>query len=207
MKTFNDDLQLRSDWYIPVCNGKNRLKDKDGNKIHSTQKPESLLYRIIVSTTNPGDIILDPFMGSGTTGCVAKKLGRNYIGIEKDENYIYAANQRINKTEIIFHDSLLYPLEIKKPKVPFGNLVEDGLIKPGEYIYSKNKKFKAQVIANGTIIYEKIAGSIHKISSELVKKNSNNGWTFWYVERDNQLISIDKLRDEFIGKYYNTGGK
>src|SRR3989338_1235505 len=148
MKAFNDDLQLRSDWYIPICNGGERLKDNDGNKVHSTQKPEALLYRIIISTSNPDDIVLDPFMGSGTTGAVAKKLGRNFIGIEKEENYIRVANERIANAKPYVHQTLIYPAEAKKPKVPFGNLIESGFIKTGEKLFSKDKKIKTEVLSN-----------------------------------------------------------
>lgn len=200
MKAFNDDLQLRSDWYIPICNGKERIR-KNGEKLHSTQKPEALLYRIIISTSNPNDIILDPFMGTGTTGAVAKKLGRNFIGIEKEEKYIKMANERIANVKPYAYQTLLYPLEIKKPKVPFGNLIEAGLIKPGESLFSRDKKYKAKVLANATIISGNISGSIHRVSAQLLSKNSNNGWVFWFVERNNDLKSIDDLRKAYIEKY------
>lgn len=207
MKAFNDDLQLRSDWYIPICNGGERLKDKEGNKVHSTQKPEALLYRIIISTSNPGDVVLDPFMGSGTTGAIAKKLGRNFIGIEKEDKYIKVANERIKNAKPYVHDTLTYPFEAKKPKVPFGNLMENGFIQVGENIYSKDKKHKAKVLANATLISDDKSGSIHKVSAELLGKTSNNGWTFWFVERNDKLKSIDELRDEYINKYITLKGK
>lgn len=200
MKSYNDDTQLRSDWYIPICNGNERLKDTEGKKIHSTQKPEALLYRIIISTSNPGDIILDPFMGSGTTGAIAKKLGRKYIGFEKEKKYIDESNKRINNAKPYLNHTLKYPFETKKPKVPFGSLIENGMITPGEKIFSKDKRYFAEVLANGTIINEISFGSIHKVSAELLKKTSNNGWNFWYVERNNILKSIDELRNEFIEK-------
>lgn len=207
MKAFNDDLQLRSDWYIPICNGGERLKDEKGNKLHSTQKPEALLYRIIISTSNPGDVVLDPFMGSGTTGAIAKKLGRNFIGIEKDEKYIKFANERIEKAKPYVNHTLKYPFEAKKPRVPFGTLIENGFIKAGENLYSKNKKYKAEVLANATIVSNGKSGSIHKVSAELLGKTSNNGWTFWYVERNDKLKSIDELRNEYIDKYITLKGK
>jgi len=201
MKGYNDDTQLRSDWYIPICNGNERLKDSDGKKIHSTQKPEALLYRIIISTSNPGDIILDPFMGSGTTGAIAKKLGRKFIGFEKEQYYIDKAIERINNAKPYLNHTLKYPFETKKPKVPFGTLIENGLILPGEKIFSKDKKYSADVLANGTIIYEKnISGSIHSVSAEILKKTSNNGWNYWYIERNNELRCIDDIRQEFIEK-------
>ena len=207
MKAFNDDLQLRSDWYIPICNGGERLKDKEGNKVHSTQKPEALLYRIIISTSNPGDVILDPFMGSGTTGAIAKKLGRNFIGIEKEDKYIKVANERIENAKPYVHDSLTYLFEAKKPKVPFGSLMENGFIQVGENLYSKDKKYKAKVLANATLISDDKSGSIHKVSAELLGKTSNNGWTFWFVERNDKLKSIDEFRDEYINKYITLKGK
>jgi len=200
MKAFNDDLQLRSDWYIPICNGGERIRI-NGEKAHSTQKPEALLYRIIISTSNPGDIVLDPFMGSGTTGAIAKKLGRNFIGIEKEEFYIKIANERIANIKPYVHQALTYPFEVKKPKVPFGNLIEAGYIKPGEKLFSKDKKYKAEVLANATVTTENIAGSIHSVSAQLLGKTSNNGWTFWFVERDNNLKSIDDLRKEYMEKH------
>jgi len=206
MKAFNDDLQLRSDWYIPLCNGRERVK-VNGKKAHSTQKPEALLYRIIISTSNPGDIVLDPFMGSGTTGAIAKKLGRNFIGIEKEDFYIKIANERIEKAKPYVNHTLKYPFEAKKPKVPFGNLIERDFIKTGEKLFSKNKKYKAEVLANATIVSGDISGSIHSVSAKLLNKISNNGWTFWFVERDNNLKSIDELRDEYAKKYITLKGK
>ena len=203
MKAFNEDLQLRSDWYIPICNGGERLKGNEGNKVHSTQKPEALLYRIIISTSNPNDIVLDPFMGSGTTGTIAKKLGRKFIGIEKEDNYIKAANDRIANVTPYINQTLISPLEVKKPKVPFGNLIENGFIKPGEKIFSKDKKHKAEVLANATIVSNDISGSIHSVSAQVLGKPSNNGWTFWFVERENNLKSIDELRKEYTEKYIN----
>jgi len=200
MKAFNDDLQLRSDWYIPICNGRERIRI-NGKKAHSTQKPEALLYRIIISTSNPGDIILDPFMGSGTTGAVAKKLGRNFIGIEKEEFYIKIANERIANSKPYIHQTLTYPFEAKKPKIPFGNLIEVGLIKPGEKLISKDKKYTAEVLANATIVSGDVSGSIHSVSAKLLGKTSNNGWTFWFVEKDTNLKSIDELRKEYAKKY------
>ncbi len=201
MKAFNDDLQLRSDWYIPICNGGERLKDSEGKKVHSTQKPEALLYRIIISTSNPSDIVLDPFMGSGTTGAIAKKLGRNFIGIEKEENYIKVANERIANAKPYVHQTLTYPFEAKKPKVPFGNLIERGFVKAGEKLFSKDKKLKAEVLANATIVLNDISGSIHSVSAQALGKTSNNGWTFWFVERNNNLKSIDDLRKEYTEEY------
>jgi len=203
MKAFNDDKQMRSDWYIPIASGKERLKDKDGKKIHSTQKPAELLLRIILSTSNVGDIILDPFMGSGTTGAVAKRLGRNFIGIEKEEKYVKEAIKRIEKIVPINNELLNYKIEEKPPKVPFGNLIEKGFVKIGERIFSFNKKHSAIVLANGSLQSDNgIIASIHKLSALLLQKQSNNGWNFWYVERNNKLVSINKLREEYIKTFY-----
>jgi len=200
MKAFGDDKQMRSDWYIPICNGKERIK-LNGEKAHSTQKPEALLYRIILSTSNPGEIILDPFMGSGTTGAVAKKLGRNFIGIEKENTYIKIANERIKKVKQIDDKLLSYAIEDKKPKVPFGNLIESGLIKVGDFLYSKDKKQKAKVLANATLEWENKTGSIHKTSATILGKTANNGWTFWFVSQNDKLILIDELRNQYIKQY------
>ncbi len=203
MKIYNDDLQMRSDWYIPVCNGNERLKI-NGKKVHSTQKPEELLFRIIIATSNVGDVILDPFMGSGTTGVVAKKLGRNFIGIEKDEFYVKMAKERIKKVEPVNNELLNYEIEIKPPRVPFGNLIEKGFINVGEKIYNKDKSVSGTVLANTSIkIDDGTVGSIHKISALILNKPSNNGWKFWFVERDNRLVSIDELRQEYIKKFFS----
>lgn len=201
MKAFNNDKQMRSDWYIPICNGGERIK-VNGEKAHSTQKPEALLYRIILSTSNVGDIILDPFMGSGTTGAIAKKLKRNFIGIEKDSFYIKIANRRIRKVEPIDEKLLAYTIEEKKPKVPFGSLIETKLVKIGDFLYSKDEKHKAKILANATLSLNNQVGSIHKISAELLDKISNNGWTFWYAKnKKNNLILIDEIRNKYITKY------
>lgn len=200
MKTYNDDLQMRSDWHIPICSGKERLK-VDGQKVHSTQKPSELLTRIILSTSNLGDVVLDPFMGSGTTGAVAKLLGRNFIGTEKEEFYVKEATKRIAKVKPIKIDYLSYKIEEKPPKVPFGNLIEKNMLKAGEQIYNKNKKYTATILANASIETTEITASIHKVSAALLNKQSNNGWTFWYVLRKNKLVSIDDLRTEYIKKY------
>lgn len=199
MKSFNDDKQMRSDWYIPICNGNERIK-VNGKKAHSTQKPEALLYRILLSSSKPNDIVLDPFMGSGTTGAMAKKLGRNYIGIEKDAFYIGIANERIKQTKMLADKDLSMTIEEKKPKVPFGNLLESSLIKAGETLYSENEKELAIILANATILWKKQCGSIHKISAKILNKSTNNGWTFWYVKRANKLKSIDDLRYEYLIK-------
>jgi DNA modification methylase len=200
MKAFCDDKQMRSDWYIPICQGKERIKS-NGVKAHSTQKPEALLYRIIASTSCPGDIVLDPFMGSGTTGAVAKKLGRRFIGIEKEDHYIEISSERIRNVEPMDDTLLSYAIEEKKPKVSFGNLIETGLIQAGDYLYSKDKKHRAKVLANATIAWNNQTGSIHKISAMILEKPTSNGWTFWYVSQEDRLVLIDELRDRYIEQY------
>ncbi len=201
MKTYNDDLQMRSDWYIPICSGRERLK-KDGCKVHSTQKPEELLSRIILASSNVGDLILDPFMGSGTTGVVAKRLNRYYIGIEKESKYIEIAEERIRIIKPIDPQFLNYTEEIKPPKVPLGSLLEKGLIKIGECLYSKSKKYSAIVLATGSLVTDdSLTGSIHNLSAQLLHKQSNNGWKFWYVIREDKLICIDELRELYIKEY------
>ncbi len=200
MKVMNDDLQMRSDWLIPICQGKERIK-VDGQKAHSTQKPEELLYRVLISSSNPGDIVLDPFSGSGTTAAVAKLLRRNYIGFEQEEFYIEISNDRLKKIIPIEKELLEYKIERRKPKVPFGNLIKKGFISVGENLYSKDGKISAQVQADASVSLSGTVGSIHKISAAVLKRSNNNGWTFWYVKRDNELISIDQLRMEYDKKF------
>lgn len=203
MKVMNEDLQMRSDWLIPICQGDERIKI-NGQKAHSTQKPAELLYRIIISTSNPGDIVLDPFSGSGTTAAVAKRLDRKFIAFDKDELYVKIGSERVEKVIPLDNPLLEYRIEKRKPKVPFGNLIEKGFIKIGEYLFSKDGKHFAQVQADSSLVYGDKVGSIHKISALILGKENNNGWTFWYVKRDNKLISIDQLRYEYEKKYLNN---
>jgi len=200
LKCLNDDLQMRSDWMIPICNGKERLK-KNGKKVHSTQKPEALLHRIILATTNKGDAIFDPFLGTGTTAVVAKKLGRKYFGIEKDKKYFKAANYRINKTQII-EVSNLDALENNKskPRVPFGSLVELGIIKPGTSIFDQKKKINAKIMVDGSIQHKESTGSIHKVAAKIMRTDSCNGWTYWYCNVGGSIVPIDNLRQRFLSK-------
>ena len=195
LKCLNDDLQMRSDWMLPICNGKERLK-KDGKKVHSTQKPEALIHRIILATTNKGDLIFDPFLGTGTTAVVAKKLGRQYFGIEKDKKYFLAAYQRINKTNIIKDDYLDTLQNNKsKPRVPFGSLVEMGLIKAGTLLFDQKKKYNAKIMIDGSLKCQKTEGSIHKVAAKIMGTESCNGWTYWHYQSGNNLKPIDKLRE------------
>ena len=200
LKCLNDDLQMRSDWTFPICNGKERLK-KNGKKVHSTQKPEALLHRIILSTTNKDDIILDPFLGTGTTAVVAKKLGRKYFGIEKDKKYFKAANERINKAKVI-EESYLDSLENNKskPRIPFGSLVELGIIKPGTNIFDQKKKINAKIMVDGSIKHKESAGSIHKVAAKIMGTESYNGWTYWYCNVNGSTVPIDNLRQRFLSK-------
>jgi site-specific DNA-methyltransferase (adenine-specific)/modification methylase len=200
MKTMNDDLQMRSDWFIPICQGEERLK-VNGQKAHSTQKPEELLYRVILSTSNVGDVVLDPFSGSGTTAAVAKKLGRNFIAFEREPFYIDVANNRLKEIVPLKDNLLEYKVEIKKPKVPFINLIDKGFIKVGDFLFSKDEKHKAQIQADSSIESNDFVGSIHKVSAQLLGKESNNGWTFWYVKRNRKMVSIDDVREEFAKQY------
>ena len=202
MKAFNDDLQMRSDWFLPICNGNERLKNKAGKKVHTTQKPESLLYRVILASTNPGDVILDPFFGTGTTGAVAKKLGRKYIGIEKEAKYIKYAKKRLDAIPDIIDDTLYEPLPAKKaePRIPFGSVIEHGLIKPGQKVFDVKKRFSAIVRADGSLKTGEYQGSIHQVGAKLQGIASCNGWTFWHIpvkkrrKSDPDMISLDDYR-------------
>ena len=198
LKCLNDDLQMRSNWSLSICNGSERLK-KNGKKVHSTQKPESLLHRILLATSNKGDLILDPFLGSGTTAAVAKKLGRNYYGIEQEKNYFKAAKERLNKTKPI-EDDYLDTLQNNrsKPRVPFGSLVELGIIKPGTTIFDNKMKITAKIMADGSIKHAEAEGSIHKVAAIILGAESCNGWTYWHYYLDGQIVPIDHLRQRLI---------
>ena len=200
LKCLNDDLQMRSNWSLPICSGSERLK-KNGKKIHSTQKPESLLHRILLATSNKNDLILDPFLGSGTSAAVAKKLGRNYFGIEKEKNYFKAAEQRVNATKPI-EDDLLDTLKNNrsKPRIPFGSLVELGIIKPGTNIFDNKKKITARIMADGSIRHNQAEGSIHKVAATILGAESCNGWTFWHCDINGRTYPIDYLRQRLISK-------
>ena len=194
MKSLNGDLQMRSDWNIPICSGKERLKE-NGQKVHSTQKPEMLITRIILSSSNPGDIIVDPFLGSGTTATVAKKYNRKWIGIEKEKNYIEKAKIRIASAEIL-NDDVLETVKSKnqEPRIPFGNLIEYGLLHPGELLFDGRKRWFAKVRADGSLISDKSKGSIHSVGAEVQGIPSCNGWTFWHINFRGNIVSIDTLR-------------
>lgn len=211
MKAFNDDIQMRSDWLLPICNGPERLKNAAGKKVHTTQKPECLLYRILLASTNPGDIVLDPFFGTGTTGAVAKKLGRRYIGIEKDETYIKYAKKRLTAIRPSTEENIFDPIQPKKaePKIPFGSLLEHNLIKPGQKIFDAKQKFSAIIRADGSIHSGNHHGSIHQVAAAVQGIISCNGWTFWHIATKKQknkkpvLVSLDQYREKLKQEIFN----
>jgi DNA modification methylase len=194
MKSINDDLQMRSDWVLPICTGRERLRI-NGSKVHSTQKPEALLYRILLSTTQPGDIVLDPFFGSGTTGVIAKKLGRHFVGIERVKRYVKIAEQRIDNASQAPEKSLEYFEPRNSPRVPFGKLLEAGLLQPGQLLYySADNSITAFILANGKIKCGSLTGSIHSVAKSLKKNAPTNGWDCWLYESSGKKSAIDTLR-------------
>ena len=197
MKALNDDLQMRSDWTLPICSGGERLKDEDGQKAHSTQKPESLLYRVILSSTKQGDVVLDPFFGSGTTGAVARKLGRRFIGIERDKDYARIARSRIADIEPADSEAIETTKSKRaEPRIPFGWVVERGLLPPGTVLQGSQKRHRAKVRADGTLVCADATGSIHQIGAHVQGLDACNGWTFWQFESNGSLVSIDVLRQQ-----------
>jgi modification methylase len=197
MKALNDELQMRSDWTLPICAGRERIKDADGQKAHSTQKPEALLHRVIVSSTRPGDVILDPFFGSGTTGAVATRLGRRFIGIEREKTYADVARARI--AEVVPAGSEV--LEVSKskraePRIPFGWVVERGLLPVGTVLQGSRKHHTAKVRADGTLVTANASGSIHQMGAHVQGLDACNGWTFWQFELNGTLVPIDVLRQQ-----------
>ncbi|KMS59549.1 modification methylase [Novosphingobium barchaimii LL02] len=198
MKTLNDELQMRSDWVLPICNGAERLK-KDGRKVHPTQKPEALLYRVMLATTNKGDVVLDPFFGTGTTGAVAKRLGREWIGCERESDYRDAAIERIEMA-LPLDESALKTMQSKRsaPKVAFGTLVETGWIEPGTQVWDKKRRFVATVRADGSLATGDLTGSIHGVGSAVQDAPSCNGWTFWHLEHDGVVKPLDAIRQLYL---------
>ncbi len=199
MKSLNDDLQMRSDWELPLCNGKERLKTEQGSKAHATQKPEALLYRVIQSSSNPGDVVLDPFFGTGTTGAVAKKLHRHWLGIEQDAGYIRIAQERLDaiQPEKFKEEIYEFPSKRNRPRIPFGTLLEQGLLQPGQKLYFGRKgKATATILANGKIKYNGFTGSIHQVG-KAIQQGPCNGWEHWYYRDPNTggRIVIDTLRE------------
>ena len=195
LKASNDDVQMRSDWLSPICNGGERLKDADGKKVHPTQKPEALLARILMASSRPGDVVLDPFFGSGTTGAVAKRLGRHFVGIEREQAYIDAARARIDAVEPL-GSGMLSVMSGKKaePRVAFNTLVESGLVRPGQVLTDAKRRYSAIIRADGTIASGGTAGSIHRLGAKVQGLDACNGWTFWHFEDGDALKPIDDLR-------------
>ena len=197
LKAGNEDTQVRSDWYLPLCTGGERLKDAAGDKVHPTQKPEALLARILLSSSNPGDVVLDPFFGSGTTGAVAKRLGRHFVGIERDPTYAKAAAARIAAVEPLEDHSLaIAPTKRSEPRIPFNALIEAGMIAPGLELVDAKRRFRAKVKADGSLVLGPATGSIHKIGALAQGLPACNGWTFWHIEKGRDLIVIDTLRQD-----------
>jgi modification methylase len=197
MKALNDDLQMRSDWTLALCTGAERLKNEGGNKLHPTQKPEALLHRVLLSSTNPGDVVLDPFFGTGTTGAAARQLGRSFIGIERESSYAGAAHERISAVEPIAPEALKVSAGRRtEPRVPFGALLERGLLKPGETLYDPAERVAAKIRVDGSIACRDASGSIHKIGAHVQGAEACNGWTFWHVRKGRHLIPIDILRQQ-----------
>ncbi len=198
LKAFNDDLQMRSDWLIPICSGPERLRDDGGRKAHPTQKPEALLKRVLLATTKPGDLVLDPFFGTGTTGAAAKALGRRFIGIERDPDYAAAAGARI---------AAVVPCDLKtqgpivskraEPRVPFGMVLELGMLSPGEVLFDAKAQIEAQIMADASLLWDGMRGSIHAIGAKAQGRAACNGWTYWHFEKPRAgLAPIDLLRAE-----------
>ncbi len=197
LKELNDGVQMRSDWVIPLCTGNERLKDDNGDKAHPTQKPEALLHRVLVATTKPGDVVLDPFFGTGTTGAVAWKLGRHFIGIEREAAYRTVAEKRLANTRRYDRDALeVTGSKRAETRIPFGQLVERGMLMPGEILCSMNGRHTAKVRADGTLIAADARGSIHQVGALLEGAPSCNGWTYWCFKKDGQSVPIDVLRQQ-----------
>ena len=195
LKGGNEDLQMRSDWFIPLCTGDERLKDASGQKVHPTQKPEALLARTLLSATSPGDVVLDPFFGTGTTGAVAKRLGRRFIGIERETVYADAARKRIDAVEPLSQATLaLAPAKRAEPRVPFLSVIEAGHVRAGETLSDARGRFKAIVRPDGTVMVGPVSGSIHKIGALVQGLPACNGWDFWHAERNGQRVVIDTFR-------------
>jgi len=197
MKALNDDLQMRSDWTMPLCTGAERLRNVHGLKLHPTQKPEALLHRVIMASTSPGDVIVDPFLGSGTTAAVAKRLHRHFIGIERHPAYVEAAWGRVAaETRAPDAAILAPPTGRETPRIAFGSFVERGLLPPGTQLTDKQRRIGAEVTADANIVSGAHRGSIHKVGAAVQNAPSCNGWTYWHFERGGVLVPLDVLRKE-----------
>src|SRR4051812_21263431 len=206
LKAGNDGVQMRSDWTLPLCTGEERLKGRDGKKLHPTQKPESLLARVILSSSRPDDLVLDPFSGTGTTGAVARRLGRRFIGVERDSGYAKAAVKRISAIEPLPAASLAPFMTAREaPRVAFATLVERGLVKPGNHLVDGKRRHKALVRADGAICIGNTVGSIHRIGALAQGLDACNGWTFWHVETAKGLTSIDTFRSQVRAEMADAG--
>ena len=199
MKALNENLQMRSDWQLPICTGKERLKDEGGDKVHPTQKPEALLYRVLLASTRQGEVVLDPFSGTGTTACVARKLRRHFIGIERDAGYLASARDRLANTTPLDDETLtITPSRASKPRVPFGRLIEQGVLQVGDTLHSPCARWKATVHADGSIKSGGIHGSIHQVGAQLQGAASCNGWTYWRLgSKTRNTVPLDHLRQKF----------
>ncbi len=206
MKALNEDTQMRSDWSIPLCTGKERLKDAEGNKLHPTQKPEALLYRVLMASSKVDDVVLDPFFGTGTTGAVAKKLGRHFIGIEKDAGYVVGAQQRIDAVERVKNELCLeFSSKKRQPRIPFGSVVERGLLTPGDWLFDASRKHCAVIRSDGTLKSETAEGSIHQVGAAAQNAPACNGWVFWHFENERkELVCIDELRQQVRDEMKNV---
>lgn len=206
MKMANDEVQMRSDWLFPICNGHERLKNEDGNKVHPTQKPEALLHRVLMSSTKPGDVVLDPFFGSGTTGAVAKRLGRNFVGIERQQEYIDAATARIAAVEVIDKPTLAVTTGKRaEPRVAFGALIESGLLSAGTKLFDGKKRWAATVRIDGSLEIDGETASIHKMGAKVQGLDACNGWTFWHTENAGNLTQIDEIRKRYRSEILAAG--
>ena len=195
MKSANDDLQMRSDWLIPICSGDERVRDAGGVKSHPTQKPEALLHRVILASSEVGDLIVDPFFGVGTTGAVAKRLGRRFIGIERDEGYAALAQARIDHVIAAAPGDLdITGSKKQEPRVPFGQIIEAGLLNAGDVLWCSKGRRSARVRADGSVAMGAVTGSIHKVGAIAGEQPACNGWTYWHFKTDAGLAPIDTLR-------------
>jgi len=195
MKALNEETQMRSDWLLPLCVGPERLK-RDGKKAHPTQKPEALLHRVLIASTRPGDLVLDPFFGTGTTGAVAKRLNRRFIGIEREAEYAALARRRIAAVATAPAESVTLSARREEPRIPFGALVERGLLKPGDLLVDASRRFTAKVRADGTVVSAEARGSIHQVGAQVQGAPACNGWAFWHFLHRGRPVSIDVLRQQ-----------
>src|ERR1043166_4455085 len=208
LKAGNEDVQVRSDWTIPLCTGEERLKGSDGKKLHPTQKPEALIARVILAASRPGDVVIDPFFGTGTTGAVAKRLGRSFIGIDREKSYARAAENRIAAIPPL-PQAALEPFQTAReaPRVPFAALVERGLVAAGQRLVDARRRHAALVRPDGAVALGDVVGSIHRVGAVAQGLEACNGWTFWHVETGRGLTSIDALRARFRAQMSDVGGR